>query len=139
MQEALIIDPTLRRDVPTLARRPAEPQVAATDVQRALLLAAGETMWATFNGTAFHVSYNLFSLNLLIVSLVMLRSTSFSKSVAYLGLLAALTNWGLYVPMIGLFLSVLSVVPFYALWNILIAHRLFQLGQSVSPAAEKGN
>jgi hypothetical protein len=102
--------------------------VATTDVQRALLLAAGETVWTTFNGTAFHVSYNLFSLNLLIVSLVMLRSTIFSKGAAYLGLLAALTNWGLYVPMIGIFLSVLSVVPFYALWNILIARRLFQLG-----------
>jgi hypothetical protein len=52
---------------------------------------------------------------------------------AVLGILTALALyiWGLYVPKIGLFLSILSVVPL-AIWLILIARRLFQLGQGGS-------
>src|SRR5215203_5709482 len=30
---------------------------ATTDAQRAMFVAAGEAMWATFHGTAFHVGY----------------------------------------------------------------------------------
>lgn len=106
---------------------------ATTEAQRMLFLAAGETLWATFHGTAFHVGYNLFSIYFLIVPLVMLKTTLFSKTTAYLGILAALLNWGLYVPGIGLVLSMLSVFPL-AVWNILIARRLLQLGRgSVSP------
>jgi hypothetical protein len=52
---------------------------ATTDAQRALFLAAGETVLATFHGTAFHVSYNLFSIYLLMVSIVMLRSPIFGR------------------------------------------------------------
>jgi hypothetical protein len=49
---------------------------ATTDAQRETLLAAGEAMLATFHGTAFHVSINLFSIYFLIVSIVMLQATS---------------------------------------------------------------
>jgi hypothetical protein len=100
---------------------------ATTDAQRAMFLAAGEAVWATFNGTAFHVSYNLFSIYFLIVALIILRSNIFGKTTAYVGIVSAILNWGLYVPEIGVFLSVLSVVPFLAIWNILIARRLFQM------------
>ena len=110
---------------------------ATTDAQRALFLAAGETVLATFHGTAFHVSYNLFSIYLLIVSIVMLRSPIFGRAIAWAGILAALLNWGLYVPGIGIFLSVLSVVPL-ALWNVLIARSLFRLGRDVSGEFEPG-
>jgi hypothetical protein len=105
---------------------------ATTDAQRAKFLAAGEAMWATYNGTAFHVGYNFFSVYLLIVSVVMLRSSIFGRVTAYVGLLAAILNWGLYVPKIGIFLSILSVFPFFAIWNVLIVRRLFQLGRGVS-------
>jgi hypothetical protein len=102
---------------------------ATTDAQRAMFLAAGETMLATFNGTAFHLSINLFSIYFLIVPIVMLRSHIFGRVTAYMGILAAIFNWALYVPQIGLFLSILSVFPFLLIWNILIARRLFQLGK----------
>lgn len=102
---------------------------ATTDPQRAMLLAAGEAVWATFHGTAFHVGYNLFSVYLLIVPIVMLRSRIFSRTTAYIGILAAILNWGLYVPEIGFFLSVLSVFPL-AIWNVLIARRLFGLSRA---------
>jgi len=104
---------------------------ATTEAQRAMFLAAGEVMWATSHGTVFHVGYNIFSIYLLIVSVVMLRSSIFSNVTAYVGILAAIFNWGLYVPKIGIFLSILGVFPFLAIWNILIARRLFQLGRGV--------
>src|SRR5687767_8721842 len=103
---------------------------ATTDAQRAMFLAAGEAMLATFTGTAFHLSINLFSIYFLIVSGVMLRSNIFGRVPAYMGILAAIFNWALYIPRIGLFLSILSVFPFLTRWNILVARRLFQLGKA---------
>ena len=102
---------------------------ATTDAQRAALLSAGEGMLAAFNGTAFHVGYNLFSVYFLIISLVMLRGRVFGRVTAYTGILTAVLNWGLYVPGIGIILSVLSVFPL-ATWNVLVARRLFQLGRA---------
>jgi hypothetical protein len=103
---------------------------ATTDPQRAMFLAAGQAMLATFHGTAFHVGINLFSLYYLIVSIVMLRSNIFGRVTAYAGIVAAILNWGLYVPGgIGLFLFTLSVIPFLAIWLILVARKLFQLGR----------
>jgi hypothetical protein len=102
---------------------------ANTEAQRATFLAAGEVMWAASHGTAFHVGYNIFSVFLLIVSLVMLRSDVFGRVIVYVGILVAILNWGLYVPGIGIFLSILGVFPFFVIWNVLIAQRLFQLGR----------
>jgi len=103
---------------------------ATTDVQRTAILAAGEAMLATFHGTAFHVGINLFSLYYLVISLVMLQSNNFGRVTAYAGVVAAILNWGLYVPGgIGLFLFTLSVIPFLAIWLILVARKLFQLGR----------
>lgn len=99
---------------------------ATTEAQKTLLLAAGEAMWATFHGTAFHVGYNIFSIYFLIVALVMLRSNIFGKITGYIGIGTAILNWGLYVPMLGLALSAISVFPL-AIWNILIARKLFQI------------
>jgi hypothetical protein len=102
---------------------------AATDAQKVLFLAAAETMLAISHGTAFHVGINLFSVYYLIVALVMLRSDDFGRTTTYAGVAAAILNWGLYVPGgIGLFLFTLSVLPL-AIWNVLIARRLFQLGR----------
>src|SRR5215208_5713354 len=103
---------------------------ATTDDQSTIILAAGEAMLATFHGTAFHVGINLFSLYYLIVPIVMLQSNIFGRVTAYAGIVAAILNWGLYVPGgIGLFLFTLSVIPFLAIWLILVARKLFQLGR----------
>ena len=62
----------------------------------------------------------------------MLRSTIFGKGTAYVGILAAVL---MFVPStagtIGLYLALSSLVP-TAIWLILIARRLFRLGQGVS-------
>lgn len=81
----------------------------------------------------------LFSIYLLIVPVVMLRGHVFGRVTAYVGILAAIFNWGLYVPEIGVLLSVLSVIPFLAIWNLLIARRLFQLGRDYSKEVADGN
>jgi hypothetical protein len=101
---------------------------ATTDAQRAVFLAAGEAMLAVFNGTAFHLHYVLGSVSLLIISVVMLRSDVFGKATAYVGMVASVTGLGLYVPTIGVSISILSVVGLW-IWYILIARRFFQLGR----------
>jgi len=102
---------------------------ATTDAERSTLLAAGQAMLATWQGTAFNVSYILSAIALLIVSVVMLRSHVFSKITAYVGILASVL---MFVPptagTIGIFFSLISLVPTVA-WLVLIARRLLQLGR----------
>ncbi|GAG84044.1 unnamed protein product [marine sediment metagenome] len=63
--------------------------------------------------------YVLGALALLMISYVMLRSDVFSKTTAYLGILANVLAFGLYVPNIGIYLSILSVFPFLTVWLLL--------------------
>ena len=104
---------------------------ATTDAQRASILAAGQAMLAGWQGTAFHAGYLLASVAGVAIPLVMLRTTIFGKAIAYLGLLANAVGLGLYLPVIGLFLALFSVV-FLECWYILLARRLFQFGQGVA-------
>lgn len=101
---------------------------ATTEAQQAIFLAAGEAKLALVNGTAQQVHYLVGSLALLLVSIVMLRGEVFSKLTAYMGIIANLLVFGLYVPTIGIFLSILSVFPFLMMWLILVGRRFLQLG-----------
>ena len=103
---------------------------AATDAQRALLLAAGEAMLAVFSGTAYHISLILGSVALVIIPIVMLQSKIFSKATAYMGILANVLALGFYVPKIGIYILLFSVI-FLLVWYILITRRLFQLGRDM--------
>ena len=100
---------------------------AATDAQRAMFLAAGQATLATWQGSGFQAGYFLGSIAPIIMSVVMLRSKLFSKATAYLGILSNVIALGLYVPKIGTYISIFSVV-FLWMWYILVARRLFQLG-----------
>jgi hypothetical protein len=108
---------------------------AATEAQRAVFLAAGQAMLTTWQGSAFQASYILGSIATIMISAVMLRSKLFSKATAYLGILANVIALGLYVPMIGVYISVFSVVFLWA-WYILIARGLFQLGRAAQASAK---
>jgi hypothetical protein len=102
---------------------------ATTDEQRAMFLAAGQTMLAIWQGTAFDVSYILSALAALIVAVVMLRSNIFSKVTAYVGIVASVLMFAPpTVGTIGVVFSLISLVPF-VVWLILVARRLFQLGR----------
>ena len=109
---------------------------AGTDVQRAMFLAAGQALLELWEGSAFQVSYLLGSIAPILISWVMLQSTIFGKGIAYLGILANVIALGLYVPVIGVYVSVFSVV-FLWVWYLLLARRLFQLGQA-APSGAKG-
>ena len=106
---------------------------ATTDVQRSAILAAGEAMIAIFQGTAFQVSYILGSITGLLIAAAMLRSSVFSRTTAYLRIGSSVFDFGLFIPGIGVFISLLSVM-FLLVFNILVARRLLQLGSSVLKA-----
>lgn len=108
---------------------------AATDAQRSAYLAAGESTLAVFHGTAFWVSYLLGSVGGLIVAAVMLRTTVFGRTTAYLRIASSVLDFGLFVPAIGLAISLGSVLCL-TVFNVLVARRLLQLGRTVP--AERG-
>ena len=99
---------------------------AASDAQRQATLASGQTLLAFYNGTIFNISYILGAVSLIIVSAVMLQSHIFSRLIAWLGIVSNVIALGLYVPVLGIYISVFSVV-FLWVWDILMARRLFQL------------
>ncbi len=103
---------------------------AATDAQRTLFLAAGEAMLAIFSGTAYHISLIVGSVALVIIPIVMLQSKIFDKATAYMGILANVLALGFYVPKIGIYILLFSVI-FLFVWYILITRRLFQLGRDI--------
>jgi hypothetical protein len=110
---------------------------ATTEAHRAALLAAGEAMVAIFHGTAFQVSYFLGSLSGLVIAAAMLRSSLFSRGTAYLRIASSVFDLGLFIPGIGLLISLLSVVCLLV-FNLLIARRLLQLGRLERPASRTG-
>ena len=101
---------------------------ATTDVQRAMYLAAGESMLAIYTGTAFQLSYILGALVGTTIGVVMLHSELFSKTTARMAILANVISLGLYVPVVGLYISIFSVL-FLEIFYILVARRFFQMGR----------
>lgn len=93
---------------------------AITDMERFMSLAAGQAMLATWQGTAFDISYILGAAALLTVSYVILRSNLFGKFTAWIGILTSVL---MFIPpsagMAGLIMSILSVPP-TAIWLFLV-------------------
>lgn len=110
---------------------------ATTETQKSIILAAGEATRATFHGTAFHVSYVLGSLSGLVISFVMLRSNVFSKATAYVRIASSIFDFGLYIPTVGIFISIFSVL-FLFIWNIMVARRLLQLAKTPDTMSLQG-
>jgi hypothetical protein len=104
--------------------------VAINGAQRTALLAAGEAMLAIWHGTAFQVSYLLGAITGLLVAAAMLRTGRFSKSTAYLRIASSVLDFGIFLPTVGLFISLGSVVCLL-LFNALVARRLFQLSRMI--------
>jgi hypothetical protein len=104
--------------------------VAASEQERASLVAAGQTLLTVYNGTSFSVGYFLSGLAMLIVSTVMLRGTVFSHVTGVAGVLAGVTG---LVPAsmgtVGFVLSFISLLPL-VVWLILVGRRLLQFGSA---------
>ncbi len=105
---------------------------AATEAQRAGLLAAGQAVMANYEGSAFQASYILGSVASIIISAVMLRSRVFGKAAAILGIVSNAIALGLYVPQVGVYISIFSVVLMWG-WILLIGLRFITFGR---PAAK---
>lgn len=127
---------------------------ATSDGQRAMFLAAGEALLAINNpgditqGTGVHLSLLLVILSGLLISIVMLRSTVFSKATAYMGILANGFALGYFAALIFaptlVWLPPSVSAPFRLIWYVLIAVRLFQLasggpGRQSMSAVDEGS
>ncbi len=104
---------------------------AATQTQQLALLAAGEALWANYNGTAFDVFFIFTGMAHLIMGAVMLRSRIFNKATAYVGMVMGLM---LLVPgsaslgTVGTVFSTGAILP-SLVWNVLVARRFWQMGR----------
>ena len=103
---------------------------ATTDTVRLQLLAAGQVMLETYKGTAFDVYYVLNGIMLLILAVVMLRTTVFNKVTASFALASGvLMSIPSTAGTIGLVFSLLSLIP-WGVFSVLAALRLLKLSSS---------
>jgi hypothetical protein len=111
---------------------------ATTGAQRSVLLAAGQaalTGLATTQGKGLQVSFALNAIAGLIISVVMLRSTIFSKVTAAVGIVGNVLEFGVpgvSVPFAVEFAIVGIGGVLLVIWYILIGWRLFQLARGIS-------
>jgi|SRR5271165_632057 len=105
--------------------------VASTSAQKEALLAVGESlMWSS----ALQIGYFVGTLGMLLVGWAMLRSQVFRAAAGYVGILAALLGFGIYLPKFGVQLSLLSVVGMQV-WYVMIARTLWSLRDDwISPS-----
>jgi hypothetical protein len=115
------------RPIPEMFILSDQHAAASTDAERAIYQAAGEATLALFHGMAYHAHYVLGSASLLISSFLMLRSDTFSMATAWVGIVTNIVVFGFYVPQVGVYISLLSVLG-YLIWYIMIAPGLIQLG-----------
>ena len=99
---------------------------ATTEAARSRFLAAGDALLALFSGTNWFMNTLLGAFSLLISSILMLRSTVYSKATAYVGIFTNAAVCGFFLPRIGLFLLFLSL-PGYMIWYFLLARRFFRM------------
>ncbi len=104
---------------------------ATTDAQRGTAAAAGDAMLALWQGTAFEVAYLCGSVAGILIGVVMLQSRPFSRLTAWLAIAANGIGLGLYIPGVGVYISVFSVL-FLEVWYVLIALQLRRLGRDTA-------
>jgi len=111
---------------------------ATTDTQRTTLLAAGQAVLANTSQRVvggFNVGLFLVSVAGLIVSSVMLQSSSFSRSTAYVGILAwtlSLVDYLRQIVTQSATIALLVILPnalLLVVWFVLVGRRLYQLGR----------
>ena len=103
---------------------------APTAAEREGLLGAGQAVLSSWLGTPYQVAYVVGTIGMLIVAIVMLWSPIFSRVAACVGIVAGVLGFGLYVPRVGIYISILSVVPMQV-WYVMIALTLFRLSKSL--------
>jgi hypothetical protein len=111
---------------------------ATTDAQRSMILAAGQAVLANTNQRAvggFNIALFLVSVAGLKVSSVMFQSNSFSRTTAYVGILAhglSLADYLRQALTSSVTIALLVILPnalFLVIWFVLVGRRLYQLGR----------
>jgi len=115
----------------TLAHAYADADAAT----RTALLATGDGMLATWTRTAFDVYYFFLFATLLILAILMLRSSIFTRATAVWGLASAVlmavpSNFG----PVGLAFALVSLVP-WSVFAVLVGRRLLHLARLAEPVA----
>lgn len=105
----------------------ADAYFAAGPAEQAAVVAVGDGMLATWMGTAFDIYYFFNLVTLLVLAVLMYRSSVFSRATAVWGLVAAVlmavpSNFG----MVGLVFALASLLP-WAVFAVLVALRLLHL------------
>ena len=111
---------------------------ASTDAQRTMFLTAGQAMLAIYNGTGPFMAFTLYAIAGLTVSLIMLKSHTFSKTTAYAGIVGNALQLGPppgYGP--DLFFKIDPILigiggVFLMVWLFLIAKQFFRLASILS-------
>jgi hypothetical protein len=102
---------------------------AASDAQRQALLSSADSMLAIYSGTAFDVYYVFNAITLLLISLVMLKSTVYSRITAIIGLV---TGFLMIIPStagtLGLVFSVISLLP-WVIFTVMISKKFLILSK----------
>jgi hypothetical protein len=126
---------TLVLATPTALSMPRSEKFAAatTDAMRAQLLAAGEAVMASdiWHNTGAILGGVLLQCGAVLISVVMLRSSIFSKATAWLGIVMHVLDLahivgGLFLPVSGVALMAIAG-PLYPIWFFLVGRRLLQL------------
>lgn len=106
---------------------------ATTEATRTQFLAAGEVILATdiWHGTGAIMGGVLVQSGAVLISVVMLRSSVFSTTTAYLGILMhgldlVRIPFGLFLPVSGVVLMAIAG-PLYPVWFFLVGRRLLKL------------
>ncbi len=108
---------------------------ASSEAERAMLLAAGQSMVTMFNENAFHVSYFVVSASWLLMSLVMLRSRRFGRTASLAGILTGAAGVVAVVlelsspraRLVAISLYFAAIV-FLVVWVVAAGRRLCQIG-----------
>jgi hypothetical protein len=115
---------------------------ATTEVQKSILLAAGQAIIANTGQRAvggFNMGFFLISIAGIMVSFVMTKSNIFSKVTAYIGILAYAVSLADYFRIVFLssnliLLLILAITSgiLLLIWLILVGRKLLYLGKKVS-------
>ena len=101
---------------------------ATTDAARNQYLAAGEALLTLFSGTAWMVNLVLASVSGLISCVLMLRTTIFSKAIAYLGIVVNIMSLLFFIPVAGLLLLFGATIG-GVIFGIVVGLRFLQLAR----------
>lgn len=80
--------------------------------------------------TAFHTAYLVGSIAGITIGAGMMRSATFGKPTAYLGILSNAVGLGPYLPVVGVYVSAFAVL-LLEVWYVLLARGMLRLARGV--------